>query len=297
MLKVVTGLRFGVPSTLNMDRDSYIGNDFRLAPLLPALVILGLVYLPALYDLILDWYTDANYSHGFLIPIVSGYLLWQKRDILKTTPLETDKRGLILVLAGMVLFVLGNGAAEYFTLRFSLLLTLFGAALHLLGRQMLSKIWFELLFLIFMIPIPYVLYYAATFPMQLLASKITVFILNGIGMAVIRQGNIIHIQGYSLEVAEACSGMRSLISLLALGAMYAHLTQTRFVSKTILFLSTIPIAIIANVFRVLVTSLIAYTVTRDVTEEPLHSILGLLVFVVAFILMSMTGFILKKVWK
>ncbi len=297
MLKVVTGLRFGIHSDLNMDRDSYIGNDFRLAPLLPALIILGLVYLPALYDLILDWYTDANYSHGFLIPIVSGYLLWQKRDILKTTPLETDKRGLILALAGMVLFVLGNGAAEYFTLRFSLLLTLFGAALHLLGRQMLSKIWFELLFLIFMIPIPYVLYYAATFPMQLLASKITVFILNGIGMAVIRQGNIIHIQGYSLEVAEACSGMRSLISLLALGAMYAHLTQTRFVSKTILFLSTIPIAIIANVFRVLVTSLIAYTVTRDVTEEPLHSILGLLVFVVAFILMSMTGFILKKVWK
>jgi exosortase len=274
-----------------------IRRNLRLGPLLSTLTILLLVYLPALYDLVLDWYTDSNYSHGFLIPLVSGYLLWQKRSLLKATPVRIDGQGLIFVLAGMFLFVLGNGAAEYFTLRFSLIVTLFGIAFYLLGREMIAKIWFELLFLTFMVPIPYVIYYAATFPMQLLASKATAAVLDFIGMAVYRQGNIIHIQGFSLEVAEACSGMRSLVSLLALGALYARMTQKRGVAQVILFLSTIPIAVIGNVFRVLVTSLIAYTATNQVTQEPLHSIMGLLVFAVAFILLFVCGFVLKRIFR
>jgi len=148
-----------------------------------------------------------------------------------------------------------------------------------------------------MVPIPYVIYFALTFPMQLLASKITAGVLNIIGMNVIRQGNIIHIAGYSLEVAEACSGMRSLVSLMALGALFAYMTQKKFTAKLILFLATIPIAIIGNVFRVFITSLLAYTVTQDVAVEPLHSILSMSVFVVAFILMFITGLILKQVFK
>ena len=148
-----------------------------------------------------------------------------------------------------------------------------------------------------MIPIPYVLYYAATFPMQLLASKITAVSLSLIGMDVVRQGNIIHIPGYSLEVADACSGMRSLVSLLALGALYAHLSQRRLTSKVILFLSTVPIAVAANVFRVFVTALIAHTVTTEVTQEPLHTIMGLSVFVVAFVLLFVLGAILRKLFR
>jgi exosortase len=116
-------------------------------------------------------------------------------------------------------------------------------------------------------------------------------------MGVVRQGNIIHLHGYSLEVAEACSGMRSLVSLLALGVLYAHLTQRRFAPKIILFLSTIPIAVVANVFRVFVASLLAYSVTDQITEEPLHSIMGLSVFVVAFILLFILGLILRRIIK
>ncbi|MBN1211780.1 MAG: exosortase/archaeosortase family protein [candidate division Zixibacteria bacterium] len=260
-------------------------------------VIMFLFYLPTLYELVRDWATDGNYSHGFLIPAVSVYLIWQKKKELAALTFTTDNRGLFFVVAGLILFILGNGAAEYFTVRFSFVVTLFGLVYYLFGHQLVRKTWFEFFFLLFMIPIPYVIYFAATFPMQLLASKITAGVLNLIGMGVVRQGNIIHISGYSLEVAEACSGMRSLVSLLALGALFAYLTQKRFTAQLILFLSTIPIAVAANVFRVFITSLLAYTVTENVTAEPLHSILGLSVFAVAFILLFILGLILKQVFK
>ena len=259
--------------------------------------LLLLIYLPALIDLVQDWVDDSNYSHGFLVPLVSGWLIWKKREQFANIQYRIDSTGLFLLIAGMIFFVLGNGAAEYFSLRFSFVLTLTGVIWYFLGRQVIRLIWFELFFLLFMIPIPYVLYYSVTFPMQLLASKITAGIMNVVGMGVVRQGNILHIQDYSLEVAEACSGVRSLISLLALGAFYAQMTQKRFSGKLILFLSTIPIAVIGNVVRVMVTSLIAYLVTTDITSEPMHSLLGMIVFVIAFILLFILSAILTRVFK
>ena len=260
-------------------------------------IALVLVYLPALYDLVIDWIEDSNYSHGFLIPIVSAFLIWKKREQLKAVTFKKDNAGLMLLILGLILFVVANGAAEYFTIRFSFVFCLFGLTYYLFGREVIKETWFPFFILLFMIPVPYVLYYAITFPMQTLATKITVVILNTLGMNAIRQGNIIHITGHTLEVAEACSGIRSLISLLALGAIYAYTTQKRFTAQLILFLSTIPIAVIANVFRVLVTSVMVAAVTEQVTEEPLHSIMGMLVFVFAFISLFILGFILRKVFK
>lgn len=256
------------------------------------------VYLPALYELIVTWSQDSNYSHGFLVPLVSLYLVWQKRATLNATPRSIDKGGLALVVLGILLFVIGNGGAEYFTVRVSFVLCLFGLVWYLFGREIVKQVWFELAFLFFMVPIPYVIYYSLTFPMQLLASKITAGTLSVIGMQVVRQGNILNLAGgTSLEVAEACSGMRSLMSLLALGALFAYMTQKRFAGKILLFASTVPIAVAANVFRVFVTALLATTVTPDVTAEPLHSLMGLSVFVVSFILLLIASTILKAVFK
>lgn len=257
--------------------------------------ILLLIYLPGLYDLVVDWASDGNYSHGFLIPLISGYLIWLKRKELAALEISSNSAGLFIIIAGIILFILGNGASEYFTLRLSLVITIFGLVLYLYGNPVIRRTWFEILFLVFMIPIPYVVYFSAAFPMQLLASKISVAVLNLIGMPVIRQGNIIHLPSQSLEVAEACSGMRSLISLLALGAIYAYLTQKRFSAKIILFLSTIPIAVIGNTFRVFITALLVYAVDANITDEPLHSIMGASVFIIAFICLFIFGAILKKV--
>jgi exosortase len=259
--------------------------------------ILLVVYLPALVDLVSDWASDGNYSHGFLVPIISAYLIWRKRKELAAIEISPSKAGLAIIIAGLILFILGNGASEYFTVRISLVVTIFGLALYFFGRPVIKRTWFELLFLVFMIPIPYVIYFSATFPMQLLASKVTVAVLNLIGMPVVRQGNIIHLPEHSLEVAEACSGMRSLVSLLALGAIYAYLTQKRFSAKAILFLSTIPIAVLGNIFRVFITALIVYTTDLNITEEPIHSIMGASVFVIALICLLIFGAILRKVFK
>jgi len=265
-----------------------------------ACIVFGLlivVYLPALYDLVADWYTDPNYSHGFLVPVISAWLIWKKRAELAVIPRTGSNLGLIVIVFGMLLFLLGNGASEYFTVRLSLVITIFGLVLYLYGQPLIRHTWFEILFLIFMIPIPYVIYFSATFPMQLFASKVTVNLLSLLGMPVLRQGNIIHLPEQMLEVAEACSGLRSLISLLALGALYAYTTQRRLSGKIILFLSTIPIAIIGNVFRVFVTALLAYTLETSVTTEPLHTMMGLSVFVVAFILLFIFGAIVRRILK
>ncbi|MEA2031631.1 MAG: exosortase/archaeosortase family protein [candidate division Zixibacteria bacterium] len=258
---------------------------------------LVLVYLPALFDLVKDWWNDPNYSHGFLIPIISIALIWKKKDILASMQQSTDRRGFVFLLLSLALFVVANGAAEYFTLRFSFVMALFGLTLYLLGPKITRSVIFPIFFLLFMIPIPYVIYYAVTFPMQILATKITVVILNTIGMNAIRQGNIIHIAEHTLEVAEACSGIRSLVSLLALSAIYAYFSQKRFIAQACLFLLTIPIAIAGNVFRVLVTAIAVAVVTDNITDEPFHSIMGLLVFVVAFILLFICGFILRRIFK
>ncbi|MBU0983321.1 MAG: exosortase/archaeosortase family protein [candidate division Zixibacteria bacterium] len=270
----------------------------RTGLLLIPFAALVLVYLPTLMDLVVDWWQDDNYTHGFLVPLVSGYLVWSVRKELAELRPQTAGAGLVVLLAGMVLFVLGTGAAEYFTARFSFVLSLFGLTWYLLGHTFARRTWFAFFFLCFMIPIPYVIYYAVAGPMQLLASKVTATLLSAIGMGIVRQGNIIHIAGgYSLEVVEACSGIRSLMALLALGALYSYWSQKKPVAQVTLFLSTIPIAVFANVVRVFLTALLASTFVEEITAEPWHTIMGLSVFVVSYLCLAVAGVVIRKVFR
>lgn len=264
--------------------------------LIPFVLVL-LIYLPTLRDLISDWYGDSNYSHGFLVPVVSAYLLLSRRRELAAIPARPSNSGLLLMLGGIVLFLLGSAGAEYFTARVSFVLTLFGLVWYLFGNRVASVSWFAFFFLCFMIPIPSVIYYSIAFPLQVLVSKFTVGLLQILGMAIARQGNIIHLSdGLSLEVADACSGMRSVTALLALGAIYAYWSQKRLTAQILLFLSAVPMAVLANVVRVSVTALLAVSVTSDVSAEPLHSILGLSVFLISFAGLFIFGLILKRVF-
>jgi len=259
------------------------------------LALVFLVYLPILIDLVADWYSDDNYSHGFLILPVSFWLIWRKRKELVQTPARKNKLGLLFAIGSLFLLIAGTAGAEYFTARVSLVFLLFSITLYLFGWMFTRKIWFAFFFMLFMIPIPYVIYYSVTFPMQLFSSRVSGVILEAIGLPLIRQGNIIHIPGYSLEVAEACSGIRSLFSLLALGALFAHFTQPNKYKAVILFLSTIPIAIAGNVFRITVTAIAAHAISVKFAEGILHEISGLLVFAFSLILLFIFGAILR--WK
>ncbi len=259
------------------------------------LVALVAVYGPALADLVSNWAEDSNYSHGFLVPLVAGWLAWQKRAELARLETAIDWRGLAVLVAALALFVVGNGASEFFTIRFSFVLAVVGLTWWLLGWAVIRTLWFAFAFLVFMIPIPYVIYYMISFPLQALATDITVTVLDIIGMTVVRQGNIIHISGHSLEVAEACSGIRSLVSLLALGALYAYLTQKTLWAQTTLFLITIPLAVIGNVIRVFLTTIAVSGGMTSILVEPWHSIMGMLVFVIAFVGLFISGLVLRQV--
>ena len=258
-----------------------------------ALAVILLFNIGTLIELVSDWYRDDNYSHGFFIIPISIYLFYRKREEL-SFPAKTSRSGLVLLALGCLGLVLGVAASEYFTTRFSLVMIVSGLALFYLGGKNFRKVWFAFFFLLFMIPIPAVIYYAATLPMQLFASKVTAGLLHVIGVPAMRSGNIINLPEYSLEVAEACSGLRSLVTLLALGALYACHRMPGKVLPVILFVATIPIAIATNIVRIFVTAIGAYAISIEVAESFLHEMSGLIVFVTALIMMAIFGSIL--VW-
>ena len=254
--------------------------------------IAALLNFDVWYDLVKDWIRDDNYSHGFLVVPISIFVLYSRRNELRL-PAPTGNLGLVLVLAGSLGLIMGIAAGEYFVTRVSLVMQLTGIGLTYLGVDNFRKVWFAFFFLLFMIPIPAVVYYQATLPMQLMATKVTAFLLHMVGVPAVRQGHIIHLPGYSLEVIEACSGLRSLVTLLALGSLHAWHYMPGRVRAVILVLATIPIAMAANVFRIFVTAVGAHSISKEMAESFLHEISGLLVFVSALVMMMITGVILR----
>ncbi|MBN2010276.1 exosortase/archaeosortase family protein [candidate division KSB1 bacterium] len=257
-------------------------------------ILIVVMYYPIIIDLVDQWLNDSNYSHGLLIPLIAGYFIWQKRDQLKKINVHKSNIGLIVLLGGLVINIAGTAAAEFFTVRLSLIIVIIGILIYFYGLELFKTIWFPLLFLFFMVPLPYVIYYAITFPMQLLSTKLSAAVLQFTGFSILRQGNIIHLPNYSLEVVEACSGLRSLMTLTALGAALAYLTQKNIFTGVGLFLLSIPIAIIANVIRIIITAIGAYLISPKFADGFLHEASGLVVFMVGFISLGIAGLILRR---
>jgi len=260
-------------------------------------ILLGLVALlniQLLWGLIGDWLRDGNYSHGFLVIPVSIFLFWRKRAEIKF-PAPVSRTGFIFFVLGCVGLLFGAAASEFFATRFSLVLTITGLALYYMGNENFRKVWFAFFFLIFMIPIPAIIYYSATMPLQLFASKNTSAILHLIGVPSSREGNIIFLPGYTLQVVEACSGLRSLVALLALAALMGNLILPGKIRPLLLFVMAIPVAILVNIFRLVVTAVGAYAISPKLAEDFLHEVSGILVFVVALLIMIAIAGLLK--WK
>ena len=258
------------------------------------LALFAVIYGPVLFGLVDDWNDDDNYSHGFLVIPISAFLIWQKRKTLREIPFSTCNWGLLLLFGSLVLLLIGVAGAEYFSTRVSMVGVLAGIVLYLTGWRYTREIWFPIAFLLFMIPVPYILYYSATFPLQLFGSKVAAFVIGLLGIPHLRQGNIIHLpDNYSLEVAEACSGLRSLVTLMALAALLAYWTQNSKIKSVILFLSAVPIAIGANVFRITVTAVGAYGISRKIAEDFLHELSGTIVFLFSLVCLLILSSILR----
>ncbi|MCX6835617.1 MAG: exosortase/archaeosortase family protein [candidate division Zixibacteria bacterium] len=256
------------------------------------LLLTSLLNFPVWYELVRDWAFDDNYSHGFLVVPIAIYILCRRRTELKW-PAKASRLGLALVLIGSAGLILGIAASEFFVTRTSLILQITGIALAYLGKENFRKVWFAFFFLLFMVPLPAVIYYQATLPMQLLSSQATTFLLQVIGVPAVRQGNIINLPGYSLEVIEACSGLRSLVTLLALGSLYSWHYMTSNWRAVALTLAMIPIAMAANVFRIFVTAVGAYAISPELAETFLHEVSGLLVFLSAMVMLLILGAVFK----
>lgn len=232
--------------------------------------------------LVAQWWDDANYSHGFLVPLFSGFLIWRQRAQLRALEPCGSALGLPLLLGGIGLRVLGDLGAENFLMRSSLIVILAGLVLFHLGPRVFRIARFPLAFLLFMVPLPGVVFYAVTFPLQRLAAEQAAWVLDLLGVPVLLDGNVIHLSQISLGVTEACSGIRSLISLLAAAGAGAYLLIPSGWAIAVFVASAVPITILANAGRVVSTGLIGQWFGVEYAAGFFHEVAGLVVYLFAF---------------
>jgi exosortase len=254
------------------------------------LVLVGWLYFSILGRLAQQWTHDPNFSHGFFVPAFSLFVLWQERGRLSALPVKPSWTGLPIVLLALCVLVLGNLGAELFLSRTSLLVLIAGLVIFFLGWQYFRAVLFPWAFLLLMIPIPSILFNQITFPLQLLASKVASDVLPLAGVPVLREGNVIGLPLMQLEVAEACSGIRSLLSLATLTIIYGYLMETRIWIRVLLALASVPIAVAANSFRIVGTGLLVQYWDPEKAEGFFHLFSGWLIFVLSLAML----FVLHK---
>ncbi len=260
------------------------------------LLLLAVVYSSIFQGLYFDWSNDENYSHGFLVPVISGYFAWQMREELQDLPFRPANTGLALILFSLMMLFAGVSAQVDFALRMSFVFLLCGIVLFLLGWRWLKTLALPLGFLFFMIPLQYIVYDSIAFPLKLFVAKFSVIALKLMGVIVLREGNIIMFPTTVLEVADACSGLRSIMSLLALGVALAFISLKSKKGRILLVLLTVPIAIFTNMLRVIGTGFLAQYYGAAAAEGFFHEFAGMGVFLVAMVLLFVSSGLLRKVW-
>jgi exosortase len=256
-------------------------------------LLLAALYYPAISQMVRDWYTDDNMGHGFFVPVVSAWLIWQKRAKLLAACYRPNLWGLAIVLLGGLLLVAGTYAVEQTVMRGSFLIALWGAILTLGGFRLLSDLAFPLFLLVFMIPLPAVIYNQITFPLQMFASQVAETVLSLLGIPVLREGNILELPSQRLSVVEACSGIRSLMSLTYLAFIYGYLFETRYWVRAVLLVLTPVIAILVNAARVTVTGLLS-EYDPALAAGAFHSMEGWFMFLLALLLLVAVHRLLRR---
>lgn len=253
------------------------------------------LYGPILWHLIESWWQDPNYGHGFLVPVFSGYVLWKQWDSLSEIAPKPSNVGLLVMLSAIGLLLLGSLGAELFTSRVSLLILIAGIVLFLSGWRMLKAISFALGFLILMIPIPVIIYNQITFPLQLIASRFATFWLQLLNVPVLREGNLIILPNYTLEVVDACSGIRSLMTLITLAVAYGYLVEPRRWLRWFMVILMVPIAIVSNSIRILGAGFLTYHFGPSMAEGFFHEFSGWVIFIAALLLMFACHWALRMI--
>lgn len=244
-------------------------------------VLLCVLYYRVAIKLVYDWRTLSDYSHGPLVPFFAAFLVWDKRKVLSSTPVKQTWAGLGLVVFALIVLILGVYGVELFTSRMSFILLLTGLIWTFFGWAMLKALRFPLLVLVLAIPFPAIVFNQITFPLQLLASRIASDILPVLGVPTLHEGNVIELPVMKLEVAEACSGIRSLMSLFTLAVFYGYFLERTTKRRVLLALASIPIAVAANVVRIVGTGLCVQYWDPEKALGFFHEFSGWVIFVIS----------------
>jgi exosortase len=275
------------------------GSGPELLPVWQMAVLAGLLlwlYIPTLTHLVSQWWNDPNFSHGFFVPLFSAFVIWQDRSRLARLTPRPSWWGLLFLAFGLLMLIVGQVGAELFLSRLSLLIVLTGSIVLFLGWSFFRALLFPGAVLLLMIPIPAIVFNLMTFPLQLLASKVASTILPWMGVPVLREGNVIQIPNMALEVAEACSGIRSLMSLVTLSVIFGYLMERKVAVRVLLALASIPIAVTANSLRIVGTGLIVQYWDPGKAEGFYHAFSAWLVFVVSMVMIYILHRVFRIFW-
>ncbi|MFY9527977.1 MAG: exosortase [Candidatus Acidiferrales bacterium] len=252
-------------------------------------IFIGMLYFRIVEQLILQWWNDPNYSHGFLIPLFSAFVLWKQRGRLTSIPAKTSWWGLAIVSSALLILIAGNLGAELFISRSSLLILFAGLFIYFRGWAQFRVALFAWCVLFLMIPLPAIIFNAVALPLQFLASRIASDLLGAVGVPVLRDGNTIQLPSMTLEVVDACSGIRSLVSLLAIAVMYGYFAESSTVRRSILVLFAIPIAVLANGVRIMGTGLLGQYWSPEKAQGFFHAFSGWVIFVLAIAMLFLVS--------
>lgn len=248
------------------------------------LIALSILFWPVLTELLKDLYINNNNSHGLVVPFISLYILWEKRSNLCMQPIQPSYIGLIALVACLIIYIVGYAGRIEILPRIAFVTAILSIVLYISGKQVFSLIVFPLFFLYFMIPVPVSIESLVSFKLQLWVTQISSAILSGLSFTVLREGNILYFANCSLEVAEACSGIRSLTAFIMIGCLFGYRMNGSFLRRSIMPLIAVPLSFVVNVARVTGTGILAHFYGSRVARGFLHEFSGIAVFLVGLVL-------------
>jgi len=277
-------------------KDTRSGPGYSPLLLVVLLAVFAAAYFPVWRSLVAAWSESEEYSHGFLILPICIYVIWRKKETLRSICSRPSLWGLGLVLLSLAAYVFARLAGILTAASLSMVLLAVGAIVFLYGSAVLRELIFPLFMLFFMIPIPAQLYAYVTIPLQLFVSKASVWAAALLGVPIYREGNVIFLPEHTLQVVQACSGMRSMISLLALSAVFGYFALKSILTRSVLFFSAIPISIFINIVRLILMVLAYYYVGWNLAEGAVHTLFGVLLFALSLVLLAAARGVLS-VWE
>lgn len=263
----------------------------------PAALLGGMfliIFSPLFPELYGAWTNNSDDSHGALVPLISAYLIWQRRERLARTPVSEGRWGGVLLAASLLLYVAAYAGSIAFVARLAMVGALLGLVWFNLGPRIFALLAFPLCFLVFMVPVPISIYSLAAFPLQLFASKVSATIIAALQIPVLREGNMLYFAQTQLEVAEACSGLRSMTAFIMLSCLFCYIMHPSWPRRIVMVASAVPLALFANIVRVTGTGVLAHFIGGKAAQGFLHEFSGLAVFAFGFVLLFIVYRLLER---